>query len=174
MKYNIDLNDNDYIEFNYSYLKHSKIGKYSLLATRISFPFAMFIFVLALLIIDIERGLVLTVAAVAVLSTVLWWFIVPAMMRWNIKKNIIKMKKDGKLPYNEKASVEFLDDRIVETCEQGETIVKYSDIVNIYAEKDYFYIFYGSMQAFILPERCIGESGLREIKNKLSQSGVDK
>mgnify|MGYP000682012025 CR=1 FL=1 len=30
MKYNIDLNDNDYIEFNYSYLKHSKIGKYSL------------------------------------------------------------------------------------------------------------------------------------------------
>lgn len=29
MKYNIDLNDNDYIEFNYSYLKHSKIGKYS-------------------------------------------------------------------------------------------------------------------------------------------------
>ena len=41
MKYNIDLNDNDYIEFNYSYLKHSKIGKYSLLATRISFPIAM-------------------------------------------------------------------------------------------------------------------------------------
>ena len=36
MKYNIDLNDNDYIEFNYSYLKHSKIGKYSLLVTRIS------------------------------------------------------------------------------------------------------------------------------------------
>jgi hypothetical protein len=159
MKYNIDLNDNDYIEFNYSYLKHSKIGKYSLLVTRISFPFAMFIFVLALLIIDIERGLVLTVAAVAVLSTVLWWFIVPAMMRWNIKKNIIKIKKDGKLPYNENASVEFLDDRIVETCEQGETIVKYSDIVNIYDEKDYFYIFYGSMQAFILPERCIGDSG---------------
>ena len=53
----------------------------------------MFIFVLALLIIGIERGLVLTVAAVAVLSTVLWWFIVPAMMRWNIKKNIIKIKK---------------------------------------------------------------------------------
>ena len=92
----------------------------------------------------------------------------------NIKKNIIKIKKDGKLPYNENASVEFLDDRIVETCEQGETIVKYSDIVNIYDEKDYFYIFYGSMQAFILPERCIGDSGLKEIKNKLSQSGVDK
>ena len=170
MKYNIDLNDNDYIEFNYSYLKHSKIGKYSLLATRISFPFAMFIFVLALLIIDIERGLVLTVAAVAVLSTVLWWFIVPAIMRWNIKKNIMRMKKDGKLPYNEKTSVEFFDDRIVETCEQGETIVKYSDVVNVYDEKDYFYIFYGSMQAFILPERCIGDSGFKEIKNKLSQS----
>ena len=70
MKYNIDLNDNDYIEFNYSYLKHSKIGKYSLLATRISFPIAMFVFVLALLIIKIEIGLVISVAAVAVLSTV--------------------------------------------------------------------------------------------------------
>lgn len=174
MKYNIDLNDNDYIEFNYSYLKHSKIGKYSLLATRISFPFAMFIFVLALLIIDIERGLVFTVTMVAVLSTVLWWFIVPAMMRWNIKKNIKKIKKDGKLPYHEKTSIEFLDDRIVETYEQGENIVKYSDVFNVYNEKEYLYIFYGAMQALILPERCIGDSGLNEIKSKLSQSGIDK
>ena len=159
MKYNIDLNDNDYIEFNYSYLKHSKIGKYSLLATRISFP-----------IIKIERGLVISVAAVAVLSTVLWWFIVPVLMRRNIKKNIMKMKSDGKLPYHEKASVEFLDDRIAETCEQGETVVKYSDIVNVYEEKGYIYIFYGAMQAFILPERCFGDNEIREIKNKLSQS----
>lgn len=135
MKYNIDLNDNDYIEFNYSYLKHSKIGKYSLLATRISFPIAMFVFVLALLIIKIEIGLVISVAAVAVLSTVLWWFIVPVLMRRNIKKDIMKMKSDGKLLYHEKASVEFLDDRIVETCEQGETVVKYSDIVNVYERK---------------------------------------
>ena len=168
MKYNIDLNDNDYIEFNYSYLKHSKIGKYSLLATRISFPIAMFVFVLALLIIKIEIGLVISVAAVAVLSTVLWWFIVPVLMRRNIKKDI----SDGKLLYHEKASVEFLDDRIVETCEQGETVVKYSDIVNVYEEKGYIYIFYGAMQAFILPERCFGDNEIREIKNKLSQSGV--
>ena len=168
MKYNIDLNDNDYIEFNYSYLKHSKIGKYSLLATRISFPIAMFVFVLALLIIKIEIGLVISVAAVAVL----WWFIVPVLMRRNIKKDIMKMKSDGKLLYHEKASVEFLDDRIVETCEQGETVVKYSDIVNVYEEKGYIYIFYGAMQAFILPERCFGDNEIREIKNKLSQSGV--
>lgn len=172
MKYNIDLNDNDYIEFNYSYLKHSKIGKYSLLATRISFPIAMFVFVLALLIIKIEIGLVISVAAVAVLSTVLWWFIVPVLMRRNIKKDIMKMKSDGKLLYHEKASVEFLDDRIVETCEQGETVVKYSDIVNVYEEKGYIYIFYGAMQAFILPERCFGDNEIREIKNKLSQTGV--
>ena len=108
----------------------------------------MFVFVLALLIIKIEIGLVISVAAVAVLSTVLWWFIVPVLMR------------------------RFLDDRIVETCEQGETVVKYSDIVNVYEEKGYIYIFYGAMQAFILPERCFGDNEIREIKNKLSQSGV--
>jgi len=28
------------------------------------------------------------------------------------------------------------------------------------------------MQAFILPERCFGDNEIREIKNKLSQSGV--
>ena len=83
-----------------------------------------------------------------------------------------EMKSDGKLLYHEKASVEFLDDRIVETCEQGETVVKYSDIVNVYEEKGYIYIFYGAMQAFILPERCFGDNEIREIKNKLSQSGV--
>ena len=96
----------------------------------------------------------------------------PVLMRRNIKKDIMKMKSDGKLLYHEKASVEFLDDRIVETCEQGETVVKYSDIVNVYEEKGYIYIFYGAMQAFILPERCFGDNEIREIKNKLSQSGV--
>ena len=96
----------------------------------------------------------------------------PVLMRRNIKKNIMKMKSDGKLPYHEKASVEFLDDRIVETCEQGETVVKYSDIVNVYEEKGYIYIFYGAMQAFILPERCFVDNEIRGIKNKLSQSGV--
>ena len=172
MKYNINLNDNDYIEFNYSYLKHSKIGKYSILATRISFPVAMFVFVLALLIINIERSLILNVALIAVLATVLWWFTVPLMMRRNIKKNIMKMKSDGKLPYHDKAVIEFLDDKVVETCEQGETIVEYRDVVSIYEERGYIYIFYGAMQAFILPERCFEDNGLREIKNKLSKSCV--
>ena len=110
MKYNIDLNDNDYIEFNYSYLKHSKIGKYSLLATRISFPIAMFVFVLALLIIKIEIGLVISVAAVAVLSTVLWWFIVPVLMRRNIKKNIMKKIRFGNnLKYGQTLNYGFLE-----------------------------------------------------------------
>lgn len=36
-----------------------------------------------------------------------------------ILKGYYEMKSDGKLLYHEKASVEFLDDRIVETCEQG-------------------------------------------------------
>ena len=172
MKYNINLNDNDYIEFNYSYLKHSKIGKYSLLATRISFPVAMFVFVLALLIINIETGLILKVTGIAVLAAVLWWFFVPFMMRRNIKKNIMKMKSDGKLPYHDKAVIEFLDDNIVETCGQDKTVVKYNDIVSVYEERGYIYIFYGAMQAFILPERCFEDNELRDIKKKLSQSFV--
>lgn len=169
MKCDIDLNDNDYIEFNYSYLKHSKIGKYSLLATRLSFPVAMFIFVLALFIINIERGLVLTVVAVAVVVTVLWWFIVPLMMKRNIRNNIKKIKNDGKLPYHEKATLEFLDDRIVENSEQGETVVKYSDVVNVYEEKEYIYIYYGAMQAFILPVRCLKDEDINSIISKIKK-----
>lgn len=167
MKYDIDLNDNDYIEFNYSYLKHSKIGKYSLLATRLSFPVAMFIFVLALLIIKIEGGLVLTVAVVAVLATVLWWVTAPLLMRRNIKNNINKLKKDGKLPYHEKAEIEFFKDKIVEKSEQGETIVKYTDVVDIYEEKDHIYIYYGAMQAFILPGRCLDDNDISKIKDNI-------
>ena len=68
----------------------------------------------------------------------------PVLMRRNIKKEYYENEKvtESRL-YHEKASVEFLDDRIAETCEQGETVVKYSDIVNVYEEKGYIYIFYG-------------------------------
>ena len=168
MKYDISLNDNDYIEFNYSYLKHSKLGKYSILATRISFIVIMFIFVLALLFIDIEKGLVLTVALVGVVAAVLWWILVPFMMRRNIKNNIKKIKKDGKLPYHDKTVIEFLDDKIVEKSEQGEVIIKYSDIVNVCDEKKYIYIYYGAMQAFILPKKDITNEDIAKIKGKLN------
>lgn len=81
MKYNIDLNDNDYIEFNYSYLKHSKIWEvFSFSLQEFLFLLQCLFLFLALLIIKIEIGLVISVAAVAVLSTVLWWFIVPVLM----------------------------------------------------------------------------------------------
>ena len=61
---------------------------------------------------------------------------------------------------------------LLKLASRGETVVKYSDIVNVYEETGYIYIFYGAMQAFILPERCFGDNEIREIKNKLSQSGV--
>ena len=87
-------------------------------------------------------------------------FLYVAIVFANYPKRIIKMqvsslKKEGKLPYWEKSTVEFTEDEICETSEYGMERAKYSDLTNILRDKEHIHLQIGAMKGVILPLRCL-------------------
>lgn len=156
MSYKINLNEEDYLLFNIFYAGNTKTGKRSANLTRLVFPLFSVLMVQVFFFAGAAYGLIATEAAILAFVSVVWWVTAPKLMEKMIRRNIGRMKKEGKLPYHADAMVEFQDDEIVEISEQGEIHIPYMDIENVYFEREYLYIFYGAVQAFIIPCRCLG------------------
>lgn len=155
MKYNITLNDEDYILFNIFYANNSKAGKRSMNMIRLIVPVLSLFVVMRYTIAKAEYGLIITEAVVLTALSVIWWIFAPKILERNIRRSINKMKADSKLPYCKNSEIEFREDVIEEKSGDREIRVKYTDIENIYTEKDYIYIFYNVSQAFIIPCHCL-------------------
>jgi len=72
-------------------------------------------------------------------------------MAKQIKKNIGRIKKSGKLPYQSDITIFFEDDFFIETTEIGEGRVKYSAIERVIKAEKAIYIYTNAVQAMLLP-----------------------
>ncbi|MDE6970323.1 MAG: YcxB family protein [Eubacterium sp.] len=156
MKFMIHLTDEDYIRFNIFYSNHSKAGKRAVNLARIAFPVLSLAVLTVFFSAGAEFGKIAVNAILLTAVSFLWFFYVPKIIEKSIRKNINKMKADGKLPFHEHAQIEFQDDKIVEKNDQEEVRVKYTDIEQICPTNEYLYIFYSAVQAFIIPYHCLG------------------
>ena len=163
MKYSISINDEDYLKFNIFYIYHSKNGRRSIRTVQLVIPIFCVATILILLLTGAKPGLILTEAIVLAILSVVFFFRTPKFTEKNMRKNIERLRADGKLPYHAVSEIEFLDPILVERHEQGIFQLKYEDIENIYFENDYIYIFYSSMQALIVPCRCLGPDKERVV-----------
>lgn len=156
MKYDITLNDEDYLKFNIFYARHSNEGKRSLRVMQLFMPAISILLVLAFILSGSRAGFILTEAICLTALSVFWTLYAPKRLEKNVHKNIERLRKNGKLPYHACAEIEFLDSMIIERYEQGEFRLNYTDIENLCFENDSIYIFYTALQAFIIPYRCLG------------------
>ena len=69
------------------------------------------------------------------------------------------MKRDGKLPYTEAATLEFNDSDILETTENSAKRVRYADILRIGRTEEHLFLFFGTLEAFVIPLRCLDDGG---------------
>lgn len=160
MKFTVRLNENDFFKFNEYYMKHSSQGKKSTLTARFLLP-AVFLLVMVICFIANTGMLVILLEAVIfTITSIVWVLKVPSMISGNIRKSIEAVKKDGKLPFHETAEFEFTETEIVETATGSVKNVKYADIISVDPTDEYIYIFYGALQAFIIPRSCIGNLDL--------------
>lgn len=157
MKYKIDLTEEDYVRFNIFYMAHSKAGKRGVNMARIVFPALAAVILMAFFAAGAEPGLIAVEAVLFAAAAGGWLLYAPKAVERGIRKQISRMKADGKLPFHQNAEIEFGDVAIVEKNEQEEIRVNYQDIENVYPDSGYLYIFYSAVQAFIVPYRCLGE-----------------
>ena len=156
MKYSITINDDDYLKFNLFYTCRIYFGQRSLHSIRLFFPIICVILLFSFLLCGYDLLFILIEVVLMSILSAISFFRAPKVLKRIMRKNIARMKKNGKLPYHAFSEIEFQDSMLVETFDQGEYRLNYTDIEQIYFEDEYIYIFYTALQAFIIPCHCLG------------------
>lgn len=156
-EFKITLDDTDYLLFNQYHLLNSPAGKKSLLSFRFIIPFICFMFVVIFFIAGSDFQLILIEAIVMTILSISWVGLSKKMILKSMKNRIKKMKKEGKLPYDSEAILKFDDESIHEITPNTEMKTKYSVIEKIAVTEKAIYIYFSSVQAYILPVTAFSE-----------------
>lgn len=73
------------------------------------------------------------------------------------KRTLKMLKKDGKLPYSQHYTVDFLDDEYIETTENSVSHIKYGDVNKVIYSDDALYLFIDAQRATAILYSCLGE-----------------
>jgi hypothetical protein len=150
-EFKITLDDDDYMLFNQYHLFHSSIGKRTIMSFRLMIPFICFMVVVIFYIAGSDFLLILIEAIAMLIFSIIWICNCKKMFLKTINKGIKKMKKEGRLPYSSEAVLTFDDDNIHEITPNTENKTKYSLIEKIAVTEKAIYIYFSSLQAYILP-----------------------
>ena len=149
---NINLSENDYLSFNNFHSFESAHGKKLIKNSRIRFILAMaFLAALVVLILG-WTTFSITYAALLLLFTLLYMVFFKKILNWNVKNQIKRLKKIGKLPFDPVSTLEFYEDKMVEITTSRRTEQGYNIFERMCVVKDrYILLYHSSIAAYILP-----------------------
>lgn len=153
-KFNVNITQEDYIEFNKVVMTETPIGKKSSKIEKIFFA----ILCCVLVLIALTKNDFSVKGFVMAFCLIIAFVFVHCLTKPlnNIASNItVKSltKIKGKLPYSEHSILEFYDDVFVEITDDNKTETKYSAIENVFVNENLVVLFIDSMQAYIVPTR---------------------
>lgn len=152
--FNYKLNDNDYFEFNKYHLENSPEGKRNLFLFKFLMPFFCLIFAIIVLFNNSDYITAAAETAVIIIMSVIWIIFSKKWYFRSLKKSLIKLRKQGKLPYSSEGTLIFDEEFISDINPLTECKTRYENIENIALNDTYIYIFYGAIQAYIVPLSC--------------------
>ena len=149
---NINLSEDDYLDFNKFHSFESMHGKKLINKTRIIFVLAMIILAALFLLVMGLTTFSITYAALLLLFTLLYMVFFKKILTRNVKTQIKRLKKVGKLPFDPVSTLEFHEDKMVEVTALQRTEQSYSILERICVVKDRYILLYkSSVGAYILP-----------------------
>lgn len=153
-KFNVNTTEEDYFEFN-------KFCRFMLPSAKkvinnMHFTFTFFaVFFMGILVWCWRIPLNIISAFVFLIILVLVQFSIKPMMLSSMKKSIASDKRNGKIRYMLSATLEFYDDKFIETTEDTKTEQKYKMVEQVSIVKDkIIYIHISDAIAYILPFSC--------------------
>ena len=172
-KFNINLTDNDYLEYNKFWNFRSHYGKHQLIFMRVILAVVIGIFVL---VSFIQKGFststFVSVIPLLILLALLEIFL-KKYITFTLKSQLNSLKKKGKAAYSPVSTLEFYDDYLVEITENNKTEQKYSSIERVSIIRGTVYFHVNSIGAYILPitafeNKDIYDKFVEFIKTKIS------
>lgn len=151
-KFNVNVNDRDYLDYNMFWLLKSPYGKRQIITFRVTIAVLTGIIVLISLFgggftLETLLGIVPPVIILILAQVLLRGF-----FKLSFKGQISNQKKAGKLGYSPEATLEFNDDSFVETTATNKTEQRYTAIERISIVNDkMIYIHVNNLMAYMLP-----------------------
>ncbi|MBE6748856.1 MAG: YcxB family protein [Ruminococcaceae bacterium] len=154
-KFNVNLTQEDYIEFNKVAMYEMSAGKKLVKGERIFFAVFCAIAIVAILLYYKLSLVGFVAVGLFLIATVLVQLLLKPFLNVFLKVSIKSMSKTkGKMPFTEHSVIEFYDDVFVEISEDNKNEVKYSAIDDVFVNGKFVVIFISKIQAYILPVSC--------------------
>lgn len=157
--FNYNLNEQDYIRFNYYVYYNDKSAKETYNIFKFKLPVAIWILFTIYFVLygNLKMFTIITI------SYLIFWLIFMFFLGFTFEKYIKKIvkitvenaKKNGTLPYDTINKVNFNLNEIIEELPNKKNILKYEVIEKIIISNDYYYIFLNSIEAIIIPNTAV-------------------
>ncbi len=170
----IKLTEEDYLAFNCFHALESSYGKKQRRRNRIFFAVAMVIVIVSNICAEGWTTFSAIYAILLGLFTVLYMLLFKKISKLNIKVQLKRLKKMGKLPFDPESKLEFYEDKLVEISASKRIEQGYDAIEQIYIVRDRFVLMYqSSVAVYVLPlpqlkEQLEQEDFLRFLSQKCS------
>lgn len=157
--FNYNLNEQDYIRFNYYVYYNDKSAKETYNIFKFKLPVAIWILFTIYFVLYGN----LKMFAIITISYLIFWLIFMFFLGFTFEKYIKKIvkitvendKKNGTLPYDTINKVNFNENEIIEELPNKKNILKYEVIEKIIISNDYYYIFLNSIEAIIIQNKAV-------------------
>ena len=156
MRLQLFLTDEDYIAFNIAYQFQTKTGKSGVTINRWMTPILSLIFILAFWLCKFPIYIIIaeciTLTALSVYSVLT----ADNRLKKRIRKQVDNLRKQGKLPYENEATVDIGEEMIMEYTPSTSKRILWSEIEQILSDEEHVYLMFSAMQALMIPYRCLG------------------
>jgi len=154
-QFNVQMSEQDYIEYNQFVMMRSPYGKKQVKNVRISLTLIFATAILASLLIGgFNIGFFTSLIPLLILYFISQVFLVK-FSSYAVKRSIKDMKKQGKMAYSTESVLKFFDDCFVEITPDNKTETNYSAVERIsIVDNKMIYIHVNNVMAYILPISC--------------------
>ena len=156
MQLKVILSEEDYINYNIFANFYTSFGKRNVRNYRMMLPVALILVDIGIWLFTKDMFITSFEVIFTVIASVVWYFVCPKLLQRGVRKNIMKMKKDGELPYSKEEDLVFGDEEITGTTSREVKRVRYEDINRISMTDDYTYIWIDAGRAWIIPLHILG------------------
>jgi hypothetical protein len=167
-----EIREQDLLAFNDHQLKNSERVQKTMRRHQATIPAFLVLVALVALFYFQDTLAALWVGA----SAALWGGLVPLWLKWNTRNQIRKLYTDEvKAAVLGRFKLRTETHHLVEVTKQGESRIKWSDILRVETNKNYAFIFVTMDSALILPKATVKSGNIvdfvKEVEQRIDQAG---
>ena len=167
-RFEYDITEQDYFEFNKFYMLNSKTHKRTILIYRCLGFIISLLAILIFIVANAETGLIVLESILLGIFSILWFSFGKRTYFKKLKKQFSKLKAEDKLPYSEKGTLIFSETEITNIAPNKELKAAFSSITQLAIRNGTIYICCTGGIGYIVPFRIIPDNiNIEEFKSFL-------